>query len=475
MHESLSRYGSGRSGEAGRPGGRFLHLLAGGVLCAAWLVGAVVPASAQQPGRARQVRLSLESAVRRATTLNEVVLMARAEQARAEGIATETRADALPEVTANVNYTRNVQRPVLFFNTPNGVQQISIGDDNDYTFGLSLKQPLLDFSLGPARKAAGLSRRASSAQVESARVAAALQARLDYYTVLLDRALVRVQEQALEQAAARLKEVEAMNRAGTAADFDLLTAQVEVENIRPQLIEARNRLELDGNRLKRTVNLPIATELVLTDSLERPPPPAPERAEAESVAMRAAVKHAMEHRADLEAQELVVDLQSQNLSAQRSDALPSFDLLASLSRRGSSSQFFPSEEDFSQSLTAGLQVSIPLFDGRARAGRVQQARAALDRERYRLRQLSGDVQLEVQQARQALGAARAQAEASESNVRRAERALKIAQTRFRNGLSTQVELNDSELAVTRARTNYAQALFNYNVAQARLVAAMGER
>jgi outer membrane protein TolC len=60
-------------------------------------------------------------------------------------------------------------------------------------------------------------------------------------------------------------------------------------------------------------------------------------------------------------------------------------------------------------------------------------------------------------------------------VDRAERALEIAQTRFRNGLSTQVELNDAELAATRARTNFAQALYDYNVARARLQAALGER
>ena len=54
-------------------------------------------------------------------------------------------------------------------------------------------------------------------------------------------------------------------------------------------------------------------------------------------------------------------------------------------------------------------------------------------------------------------------------------ALEIAQTRFRNGLSTQVELNDAELAVTRARTNFVQALYNHNAARAQLTAAMGER
>lgn len=448
-----------------------------------------------------RVRLGLEDAVRRAVTLNETVLMARAEEAGTEGIVREVRAQSLPEITADINYTRNVQRPVLFFDTPEGVQQISIGNDNDYTFGLRLQQNLVDFSLGPARRAARLAAEATAAQVEAARTAVALQARVDYYTVLLDRELARVQEQALEQAQARLEQVEMMHRAGTASEFDLLTAQVEVDNIRPQLIEARNRLRLDENRLKRTVNLPLEAELVLTDSLARPGEQPLERrletalrgtgaggrpsvrgggedvglpdSRQESLSRWVEVAH--RSRADLTAQRTVVDLHQQNLLAQRRSALPDFDLAASLIRRGSSETFFPGAQDFSQSLTAGLLVSIPLFDGRERAGRVQQAEAAREQERHRLRQLEETVRLEVQQALQSLEAAREQVAASESNVRRAERALEIAQTRFRSGLSTQLELNDAELAATRARTNFAQALYAYNAGLANLQAAVGER
>ncbi|MFQ5678898.1 MAG: TolC family protein [Gemmatimonadota bacterium] len=489
--------GAAESRAIGAAAGRAIGSAAG--LLALLLGGA--PAHAQEPPARDRVKLSLADAVLRATTLNETVLMARAEQARTIGIVREVRSQSLPQITADINYTRNIQRPVLFFNTPEGVQQISLGNDNDYTFALRLEQSLMDFSLGPARRAARLTRDATGAQVEQARTSAALQARVDYFTVLLDRELLRVQEQALAQAEARLAQVEMMSRAGTASEFDLLTAQVEVDNIQPQLIEARNRLALDTNRLKRTVNLPLDAALELTDGLARPgetpAEPAADRggrgAAAPEAGRRSAaeltvgeegvedqelsrwIQSALLRRPDLAAQRTTVQLHQQNLTSQRRSALPEFDLVAGITRRGSSDEFFPGERDFSQSATAGLVVSLPLFDGRERAGRVQQAQAARDRERYALERLEKDVRLDVQQSLQALRAAREQVAASESNVRRAERALEIAQTRFRNGLSTQVELNDAELAATRARTNYAQALYNYNVARAALQAAAGER
>ena len=416
------------------------------------------------------VRLSLQEAVARATQLNEDVLIARAEQARSKGIAREVRARSLPEISGTMSYTRNVQRPVIFFNSPEGQQQISIGDDNEYAFGLALNQPLVDLSLGPARTAARLDRERSEAQVENARVSVALQARVAYYDVLLDRALLTVQQQALEQAQRRLEETRKFYEAGTGSEFDLLTAQVEVDNLRPRVIEARNRLVLDRNELKRIVGLARDQPVARTDSLEPPtdaphPPPSLDQA----------TDRALEDRPDLRAQKLALGLQQQNIRAEKRSALPSFDLDAAFTRRASSAAAWPEARDFSQSLTAGVTLSVPIFDGRARSGRVQQAKAAADRERYRLAQLRENARLDVQQAYQSMQAALEAIRASESTVERAERALQIARTRLRNGLSTQVEQNDAELAVTEARTNYAQAVYGYRVAKARLDAALGDR
>ncbi len=412
------------------------------------------------------VRLSLAEAVGRAVDLNEDVLIARAEEARTAGLVREVRAASLPDIRADINYNRNIQNAVLFLETGDGVQQVQLGQENDFSFILTLEQPILDLALGPARSAARLSGEATAVQVESARVGVALQARLAYYQVLLDKELVVVQEKAIEQAGARLREVEAFYRVGTASDFDLLTAQVEVDNIKPLLIQARNLLELDRNRLKRTIGMPLNRTIELVDRLARP---------TEIPPLEEAIEIALRNRPDVDSQELVIALQSENLAVQKASGYPTLDLIASFSRRGASSTLFPGGKDFAQSASAGLSFSVPVFDGRARSGRVQQARAAVDREKFRLQQLVENARLQVQQAHQALVASREQIEASESNIARAERALEIAQTRFRNGLSTQVELNDAELAVTRARTNFAQALYNHNAARAQLTAAMGDR
>ncbi|MDT8340582.1 MAG: efflux RND transporter permease subunit [Longimicrobiales bacterium] len=439
-----------------------LPLPAGAQAQAGTRAGAQVRAGAEPGGLA----LGLEEAVARAVTVNEDVLVARAEKARLEGSVTEVRARSLPELSLDVGYTRNLQTPVLFFNTPTGTEQISIGNDHDYAFGLNLSQPLVDFALGPARTAARLAASSSDALVESVRVAVAAEVRAAYYTVLLDEALLGVQEQALEQARARLAQVRSFAEAGTASEFDLLTAEVEVDNIRPLVIEAANQLELDRDRLKRLLGLPLDTPLTLTDGLALP---------GAEPTLEAATEAALSARPDLRSQELRVELQDASVSAEKRSLFPTLSLNASFLRRASSNDFLPPERDFSQSLATGLVFSLPLFDGRERSGRIQQAEAARTRERFRLSQQREEVRLEVLEAHRSLAAARERIDASRSNVGRAERALEIAQVRFANGLGTQLELNDAELAVTQARTNAVQALYAYNLAMTRLRRAMGER
>ncbi len=205
---------------------------------------------------------------------------------------------------------------------------------------------------------------------------------------------------------------------------------------------------------------------MLTDSFPTP---------SDSASLQRYMELAERARPDLKAQRVRVQLQEENLTAQKRSSLPVLKLIAGLTRQASSSELLPPGQDFAQSATAGLDFSVPLFDGRKRSGEVQQAAAQKEREQFHLRQLEENVRLQVQQAYQDLDAARQRIQASQANVQRAEKALQIAETRFKNGLSTQVELNNAELAVTQARTNRAQALHDYGVARANLLAAVGER
>jgi outer membrane protein TolC len=92
----------------------------------------------------------------------------------------------------------------------------------------------------------------------------------------------------------------------------------------------------------------------------------------------------------------------------------------------------------------------------------------------RLHALERDVELQVLDAWQSVQAAAESVTATQATLDLAERAYEIATVRFRSGLSTQLELDESEQDLIEAQSNAAEALYSHMLARAVLLHAMGE-
>jgi outer membrane protein len=430
--------------------------------CAALVTTFPGTAAAQSP--TAPARLSVKDAVSLALEHNDQIHIASASVDQAKGALIQAEADALPKLDFSYNYARNIQRPVIFFNQNGQLQQISIGAANDNTFGLTLKQTLFDAGLAFTTRGARLSREYASRSLEAAKDQVALAAKVAYYQVLLDAAIVTVQQKALDQAQRRLDVVRQQTVAGLASEYDSLTAVVAVQNQRPPLIQAESALKQDRDQLKRALGLELTQEIMLTDSLSFEPFQRPDSA---------TVAQAIATRPDVVAQERMVQLRDAAAGVERTKGWPTLSLNVALQRHASSQNVIPGDANFSQSLQAGFSLAWSLFDGRGSQGRLLQDLAQVEAEQARLTAARQDAHLQVQQAADALDAAQVQVQAAQGTVSVAEHALDIAETRFKNGLATQVELGAAELAATQARTNYAQALFQFNVARAQWSAALG--
>jgi outer membrane protein TolC len=430
------------------------------------LLAVVGPLAAQEPASSEPVSLSVAEAVERALAANEDARIARAQVDRTAGIVREAFARALPSIDGTYRMTRNLQRPVIFFNQDGEVNQITIGDENEHSFMLSVEQPLFDRGLGAALSAARHGNAASEAFYERALTQVALEAREAYYRVLRARAQVRVRQGAIDLLEARLRQVRLFFDVGTASEFEVLTAEVAVENERPALILARNELDLSRNALNRVIGLEIGVAVELEDSLSYEP---------ETVMLEDVIARAFDSRPDLVAQRETVELSDELVRVERAENFPTLRLNLDVARVSSSPDFIPEDQQFSQSASAAIALDIPIFDGRRTQGRVLQARADAVAAAEGLRGLERDIRLGVQDAWQSVQAAAEGVEATRATVVRARRAYDIGLVRFRNGLSTQLELDEVEQDVITAESNAAEALFFHMVARARLRQAMGER
>ena len=122
----------------------------------------------------------------------------------------------------------------------------------------------------------------------------------------------------------------------------------------------------------------------------------------------------------------------------------------------------------------GLQSQWAIFDGRATTGRVAQARSVLEQTRLSLTQAQLAAEVEVRRSFSSWQEATELADASRKVVAQAEEAVRLATARYDAGTATQLDVLQSQVDLTTARTNQVQAYYNYNIAVATLRAAMGQ-
>jgi outer membrane protein len=413
------------------------------------------------------IRLSLTEAIRRALETNEDVGIAAAQLDRAKGTKKEATSAALPHLGFNAGYTRNLLLPVIFFPDfdTGETMGIEIGADNDYLMNISVNQVLFAFGrVGGAIKAAEYYLEGSEAGLEATQKDIRLKTEIAYYDALLAVEVRRIAVQSLGRAQKHFDETERKLRQQMASRFDSIRAAVEVKNREPEVLNAENAIRLARLNLKRIVGIDRNTPVVLTDSLVYEP---------ETYSLEDAIKEAYQIRSDIRGLRLNVAMTDKIYQVQKRGNFPSLSLLGNYTIQGQSTGSLFQVEQHAKVASVGIALNFPIFDGLATQGRAAQAKADHAVAQLSLQRLEKIVALALQELYDQLGAEQENLESQRATVAMAEEAYRLALVRFTNGLSTSLELEDAELALTVARLNYTEAVYRYMAAKKRFEYAMG--
>ena len=469
------------------------------------VVGAllVLPGSARAQANADTVTLTLESALSRAVGESQEVRLARSEVALADAQVTAARSAALPQLSGAFNYTRTFDTPfrVAQPTLPDSLRfdpdptksieervqyledrvptaglaglgslfgNLPFGQANAYTASLTGSQPLYAAGrIGAAMRIANHYRTATQLGLTEATAEIVLQTRTAYFRALFAQELEAIAAAAVEQAESFLRHERLRFESGTAAELDVLRAEVALENLRPQLIEASNSRSLATLDLKRLVDVPLEQPVRLATVLAAP-------SQAELAAPELSPERLLAQRAAVQASERQVLIREQQVKIARSQLLPSVDLRVNYGR-----QLFPSNVfDFSgqpwrTDFTATVALSLPIFNGFRTQAEVRQAQVTLEQERLRLTQLRENVQLQYEQALGERQRAAADMSARQRTVDQAQRVHDLTVLRYEQGLSTQLEVSEARLQLLQSRTNLAQAITQFWLADAGFTRAIG--
>ena len=401
--------------------------------------------------------LDLPYALAFALDNNFTIRQAKERIRQQEGVVLEVRSAQIPNVSASGDYQRNAEAVG------------PTGEDRYWSFNVTARQTLYSGGgVAASVKGQQLTLDAAVLTLQAVINDALLDVRTRFYTVLVSREKIKVQEQNTELLRRQLQDVKNRYEAGTVSNFEVLRAEVALANAQTPLITARNDYRLAIEELRRALGFSTATEANVTKipefigTLEFAPA---------SFDLRSALATAREQRPDLLRLRKLENAAEEGITARRAGYLPSVALFGAYDwRKGFGSNSLPGNKD---GWTVGLSSSWNVFDGRATAGRVAQARSQLEQAKLSSAEAQLSVDVEVRRAVSTFQQATELAEASKKVVEQAEEALRLANARYSAGTATQLDVLTSQVDLTTARLNQLQAYYSYNVAVATTRKAMG--
>ncbi|AMW05858.1 TolC family protein [Gemmatimonas phototrophica] len=477
--------------------------------CTLWLA---LPAalSAQSAPSAAPRALSLSDALALAKGTSENVALARAGEQRARGQVGQRRSALLPQVSTSLNWQKQLQNQFAAIsersgsgnsgaNTGGGSDTTSLADNPitrifasqyNLNFGLTASQPLYTGGrIMSDLRAAKTARESAEIGITSAEAQVQLDVTQAYYDALLTERLSTIADSAFVQAERTLRQVQLTRNVGSTSEFELIRARVTRDNQRPQLLQARTNRETALLRLRQLLDLPATQLLMLTDSIaETPAPAALPSAPITSVTVDVAQVLALDPRVQSNVASVVaatdttararaavrqalksVEVAQLQLKSTKSQRLPQLSVSTNYQRLAYPVNALPrSLGDFFPNWTVGIGLSYPLFTGGRIRSEIVAAEAGVIEARQRLKLAEEGATLDARLGALQLTEAETNWQASIGTAEQAQRAYEIAEVRFREGISTQLELSETRVQLQQALANRARAARDLQVARKRL-------
>jgi len=290
-----------------------------------------------------------------------------------------------------------------------------------------------------------------------------------FYQTLLAQKALEIAEEAYSVADQHRQQVEEMYEAGLVSEFDLLRAQIETANLEPQVTAANNNLELARESFMKQIGWEeqapeLEGEILFSHTLY-----------SESFGLEQALQEGLQQRKELELSGITRDLYEIQYSAERGNFLPNLFLNAEYNQFSTDDKISFKGENFGSSYKIGVVMSMPLFTGFSNRSKQLKAKHQWQKSNIDYQNTENLIELDIRQSYLNYHHCIEDLAAKEKNVELAEKALRIAESRYENRVGIQLEVFDAQLQLRSARLNYLQASYAAIIAQEQLSKALGRK
>lgn len=410
--------------------------------------------------------LSLKDALKIAQSNNLTVKIADYEIVKTGYGKKGSYAALFPQIDFSGSYQRTIEKQQMSMNMGGQSQSIKVGTTNNFNVGFGASMPLVNVALWKNLKISGLGVDLAVEQAKQSRQDLINQVEQAYYSALLAADSYEVYKENYINAEDNYKQIKSKYESGLAAEYDMIRAEVQMQNALPNVYDSQNALTLALWQLKAVMGVDLKTNIRCIGGLM-------DYQTAMNEVVMASDSVNLDNNSALKQLDIQEEILSKTYQAKLAAFYPTLSASASYSWIAMANSEKFKDYKWNPYSVAGVTLSIPLFSGGKRyfdvkQSRVDQNKLALERENT----VRG-LMVEVKQDLNSMETAVKQYGAANSTVSGAQTGYNIAKKKYEVGHGTLLEMNDAQLALLQAKLNVNNAIYQFLVSKSKLDLTLG--
>lgn len=397
------------------------------------------------------LRLTIDQALEIALSDNPSIKIAEAELERVDYLKKESWNALLPDLNTTMQYTNNIYKQIFFSDFfPGG--KMEVGSTHSYSVTTNATLPIFAMGLYKNIELSGLEIKAALESARTTKLDLIQQVKNSFYGIVMMKESLRVLEKSYKNASESAENIKMMYEQGLASEFDKIRSDVAVRNILPSLTEARNGLELAKLQLKILLSLKMDLPIDVIGDFSY--------LEAEINNFNSNIPYNFEMNSSLRTMDIQLEKLNKTFELVRSQRLP---VLAGFGNYviQKQSNDFSFQGVWPNSLMVGVSLKVPIFNKFSTTLKEKETKIGIRQLELQKNLLENSLSLAAQNAINAMQRAKIQLQSDKEAVAQAIKGYEIAKVRYKTGIGTVLELNDSEVSLTTSELNLNKTLYDF--------------
>jgi len=377
------------------------------------------------------------------------------------------RSEFLPKLNLNASYTHNGTILNLSSVSSGGAKKdigVVSGYKNDNKLGVSIDESVYNGGANIANfKQVLLGLKVQEETSRSCKLDVEFETKRLYYGLLLAYETERIAQDLVNQSQSHYEDVKNKFSQGTASRFDILQSKVQVSKLTPELIKAKNAIDLIMADLKKLLGFKMQDSFNLKEKLSY---------SLIQIEEGEFLKLAYLNKPEMVLKSLGIDISKWAIEMAKAGNRPQINADLGYSYRSNNLRNMLNNRH--SNWNAGFSVTIPIFDGFSTKAKVDETKARYAQATKELENLSDQIAVDIKRGCLDLNQAQTIIDSSKDNVEEAKEALRIAQVSYDNGVGTNLDVLDTQVSLSQIEQNYSSAIYDYLMAKAYLDRTMGK-